>query len=158
MRQAKKIVESIDDVQAVSLLKKLNRTVFEAVQFDDLKKNIISIDGIDQIGSLTLEQKKTNLDSDQSGMLTRNILTAFANDSQLAPLLVQCWEEIENDDAMFVEAVIALGLVANLTLFLATTNLKVKFKNVDIEKKAADPDIIREVLTPITEFVKLWKQ
>jgi hypothetical protein len=158
MRQAKKIVESIDDVQAVSLLKKLNRTVFEAVQFDDLKKNIISIDGIDQIGSLTLEQKKTNLDSDQSGMLTRNILTAFANDAQLAPLLVQCWEEIENDDAMFVEAVIALGLVANLTLFLATTNLKVKFKNVDIEKKAADPDIIREVLTPITEFVKLWKQ
>ena len=53
-----------------------------------------------------------------------------------------------------IGAIISLGLIANLTLFMATTEFEFEIKGVKIKKKTASADQIKAIISPLTEYVK----
>lgn len=155
MKEALAIVTNLNDVQAVSLLKQLNRNLFQAVAFNEVRDHLqTGGDDITLLKNLDIEMKKQTLNPEDSVKLTKHILMAFAQSNELSPALVQSWEEIKNDDSLFIGTIVAIGLLANLTLLLASTGIEFKVGNLKIKKTTADAGMIKEIVSPITELIK----
>ena len=97
---------------------------------------------------------KQNIDPEQSVELTRKVLLGFASDDNLSDFILHNWEKIEKDDSLMIETIVTLGILANLTLFMVTTELEFEFKGIKIKKKGANADQIKAVLSPLTELIK----
>jgi hypothetical protein len=155
MEEAVTIVEGLTSVQAVSLLKRLNRDLYQAVPYQEVKDHLISdVDEVQMLENTDLEMKKKSLDSDASIQATKQILLAYAKSEDLAPVLVQAWDEIKTDDSLFIETIIVVGLLVNLTLFMATSDMEFKIGKLTIRKGRADSSIIKEIMSPVTELIK----
>ena len=155
MKEAIKIVESLSDVQATSLIRQLYRNIYKAVPYQKMLDNLpIGIDHVDTLKTLDQEVKKKQLNAPDSVTLAKHILRAFASDGQLSPLVLAAWEEIKDDDKLFIETIIAVGLVVNVTLFMATSEIEFKDGKFIFKKGKADADILKSIIEPVTELVK----
>lgn len=155
MEKAEVIVENLSNVQAISLLKRLNQMLYTAVTPQQVTSSVdSSIKGVDLLSELPLERKKENLTPEDSVRTAKYVLRSFALDDALAPALIQAWKEIKDDDGLFIEAIVAVGLIANLTLFLATSDIEFKIGGLHIKKKPADPETVKAVIEPISEMIK----
>lgn len=155
MQKAIAIVEGLESVQAVSLLKRLHRDLFQAIPYQDIKDHLLAgVDEVQMIQNIDPELKKKSLDPETSIQATKGLLMAFATNEDLAPILVQTWDEIKTDDSLFVEVIVAIGLLVNLTLFMATSEIEFKIGKLTIKKGRADSSILKEVLSPVTALIK----
>jgi hypothetical protein len=155
MKEAVAIIENLTNVQAISLLRQLNRNLFTAVPYKDVQENLDKeLEEIELLKTLDLETKKQNLDSKSSVEITKFILMAFAKDIDFAPALVQAWDEIKDDDALFIETIVAVGLIVNLTIFMATSEIEFKIGNLKLKKGKADAGILKEIMKPVVEIIK----
>ena len=155
MKQAVAIVESLTNVQAVSLLKRLNRDLYQAVPDHDVKDHLVTgVDEVQTLQNLDLETKKKRLDPEASVQATKQLLMAFARNDDLAPVLVQAWDQIKTDDSLFIETIVVVGLLVNLTLFMATSDMEFKIGTLSIKKGRADSGILKEILSPVAELIK----
>jgi hypothetical protein len=151
---ATEIVNQLSPVQAAAMVKRINREVSKAIPQDALVPAAGNTPGIDEIASLDPETRVINLESAASQELSRGVLHALASDPATAPLIIQAWEAIRDDDSLFIETVVALGLIANLTLFVATTDVDLKVGGLTIRKRRPKADIVRAVVEPLVELVK----
>jgi hypothetical protein len=66
---------------------------------------------------------------------------------------------VRRSDNMIVEVIVAVGLIANLTLFVATTTGMVQ-KGADgkitwsFGKKEAGPELVQKVIDPLVKLVR----
>ncbi len=154
MKKALDIVQNLDDVQAVMMLKYIYQDIFRAVPFEEVKQNVQDRETISQIDKLSTDVMKQSIDAEQSVELTRNMLLCFAKDENLSNLVTDAWERVYNDDSLIIETIITVGLIANLTLFMATTEVEFEFKGIKIKKMSASGEQIKAVLNPLTELIK----
>ena len=154
MKKALDIVQDIDDVQAVMMLKQIYQDIFTVIPLKEIKQNVEYQGSVSMLKDLDIDIMKQNIDPEQSVELTRKVLKGFALDKDLSNLVIHNWEKIEKDDSLMIETIITLGLLANLTLFMATTELEFEFKGIKIKKKGANAKQIKAVLSPLTELIK----
>ncbi len=154
MKNIRNVVAGLTDVQVVTLLKQLNRDLYQVVPFREVESRLLDNAPVESLHNLDLAAKKAALDPETSVAASRQILTAFASSEELAPVVQAAWEEIRDDDSLFIETIVAVGLVANLTLFMATTEIEFKWKGLTIRKKTADASVVKEVVLPIIELIK----
>ncbi len=128
--------------------------VWAAKQLAENNANQITPEEISILKDLDIDIMKQNIDPEQSVELARKLLTGFALDKDLSNLIIHNWEKIEKDDSLMIETIITLGILANLTLFMATTELEFEFKGIKIKKKGANAEQIKAVLSPLTELIK----
>ncbi len=147
------IVDHLSDVQAVSLIKHIGRNLTGKENMEKVRIVEFGDADLESLKTLTLEMKKENLDSESSKASARLILRAMAESPELSPVVIDSWEEIKNDDKLVVETIIALGLIANLTILLSTTKVKLKYKGLEIDKGEASVPLIRAILNPILAFI-----
>ena len=154
MQKALKIIQNLDDVQSVKMLKQIYKDIFKAVPFEEMKRSAGDNDSVSLLSKLDTDMMQQNFDPEQSVDLTKKMLLVFAQDENLSGLVINAWEKIENDDSLMIEAIITLGLIANLTLFMATTELEFEIMGVKIKKGTASAEQIKAFISPLTEFVK----
>lgn len=154
MKKALEIIQNLDDVQSVMMLKQIFKDIFKAIPYEEIKQNLGDNDSVNMLTKLNPDNMQQNFDSEQSVKLTKNMLLAFAEDKNLSWLVINAWEEVEKDDSLMIGAIISLGLIANLTLFMATTEFEFEIKGVKIKKKTASADQIKAIISPLTEYVK----
>jgi hypothetical protein len=155
MQQAESIVRNLSNAQAVTLLKQLNRDIYQAIPYKEVTDKLVKdVDEVLVMQNLDVDVKKQNLDPKASLAATRQVLMMFATDEDLAPILVQTWEDIRTDDSLFVEAIVPLGLIVNLTLFMVTTEFDFTIGKLRVKKGRADSAMIKEILSPVVELVK----
>ncbi|NIM12811.1 MAG: hypothetical protein GTO45_11955 [Candidatus Aminicenantes bacterium] len=155
MQEAVEIIEGLNNVQMVSLLKELNRTIYKSVTYQNVVDNLPGEDvGILALRDLGLETKKTKLIPEDSITAAKEILLGFAQVEDLAPILIAAWENIKNDDKMFIETIVAVGLLVNVTLFMASTEIKYEDGKFSFIKKTTPPKILSAIMQPINTLVK----
>jgi len=154
MNNALEIVQNLDNVQTIMMTKQIYQDIFKAVPLNEVKQMVKDDESVALLNKLDTNMMKQYIDSKQSVDIARNMLLAFANDRDLSCLVINAWEEVKADDALMNETILALGLIANLTLFMATTELEFECKGVKVKKGRASADQIKAVLSPVAEFVK----
>lgn len=156
MNEAEKIVESLSDVQAVAMMGRLNAAVFSETAYAEVQAHLVTgIEGVDVLSELDAGKKKLRLGMEDSVRAAKLILGGFAKDADLGLLLVDEWEKYKNEKTlMSVEPILYLGLVANLTLILATTEVEYRRGNFKFRKRAADAKLLKAIIDPIAEIVK----
>jgi hypothetical protein len=154
MQKAFEIIQNLDDVQSVKMLKQIYKDIFKAIPFDEVKRSAGDNESVSLLCNLDTDMMRHNFEPEQSVDLTKNMLLAFAEDENLFWLVINAWEKIENDDSLMIETIITLGLIANLTLFMATTEAEFEIKGVKIKKGIANAEQIKAVLSPLVELIK----
>ena len=73
------------------------------------------------------------------------VVSRLIQDPSLSPLVESAWKRVESADDLVVDVILALGLVVNLTLLVATTAVRVQKgkdgkKTWSLTKKTAEPE------------------
>ena len=156
MQDTVTLVNNLSDVQAVNLLKQLNQTVYKNIPYNKVVAQLPDQEDVTFIRDLDIESKKQPLDEAASIEATRHVLMSFAQDKQIAPLLETAWEKIKDDDSLLIDVIVAVGLLANLTLFMATTEIEFKVGGLTIKKGTASEGAIKAILSPVSELIKKY--
>lgn len=153
------IVHSLSDSQVVEVVKELFNAVYTQVPYNEVRKISEAVAEVDPLVSLDNEALKYELSATESARLGRLVLEQYARDSELTPFVQQAWDKVQNSDNLIVVEILALGLVVNLTLLVATTEVQVQ-KGADgtitwkLVKREAKPELVEAVVTPVVQAVK----
>lgn len=151
MTTAQEIVENLDDNQVVAMVNRIHNRIYGAVDFATIEKSVKD----DNLGNTLLElsddQLKTEMDAGDSVSVARRFLQSLAQDENLSYLVIDAWEEVQNEDSMFVGTVIAVGLMVNLTLFMISSNIKIDLGKVKIEKNTVDTEAVKAIMEPLSK-------
>ncbi len=160
MQTTLEIVHGLSDSQVVEVVKELFNAVYAEVPYNEVRSNAEAVAEVDPLISLDHEALKHELSATESARLGRLVLEQYARDPELAPFVQQAWDKVQNSDDMVVGVILALGLVINLTLLVATTEVQVQ-KGADgkitwkISKKQAEPELVSAVINPLVKVAKL---
>lgn len=153
------IVHSLSDSQVVEVVKELFNAVYTQVPYNEVRNNSEAVAEVDPLVSLDNEALKYELSATESARLGRLVLEQYARDPELAPFVQQAWDKVQNSDNLVVGVILALGLVVNLTLLVATTEVQVQ-KGADgtttwkLVKREAKPELVEAVVNPVVQAVK----
>lgn len=151
MQDATQIVAALDDVQVIAMAKRINADIVAAVPRDQL---VAVPEAARQAAILEGLNARTTLDPARAVEASRRLLAALAADPGTAPLVTRAWAVIEEDDSLMIETIIALGLIANLTLFMATSRLKLNIGSLEVVKETATPELVKAVIDPVVELIR----
>lgn len=155
MTTAQEIVQKLNDNQAVMMLNKVHNRLFTSLDFDILENNVKDKDIGKTLLAIDDEQLDVELDAVVSVRLSREFLESLARDDQLSVFITDAWEEVQNDDSMFIGTVIAIGLMVNLTLFMVSSKIDINIGGVTISKDTVDTEAVKAIMEPITEAIKI---
>ncbi len=146
-KNALEIVNDLSDLDAVRFVQFLGGEIFEGITGKEVIANIPqsfhSIPGLKELQNLQPDQKKMDLPPQKSIKIARDLLSYFAQDEALGPILETLWEKYKNEsDELFIGAVLASGFVAGMILLAATTEIEGKIGNIKFKKKVASPEIV----------------
>ena len=154
MITAQEIVQNLNDNQAVMMANKINDKIFSNVEFDIIERGIKD----DNVGKTLLglsdDQLKIELNANISVDLSREILESMAKDENLSMLITDVWREVQEHDSMFVGTAIAIGLIANLTLFMISSEFELEIGGVKLRKHTIDTEAVKAIMEPITEAIR----
>jgi hypothetical protein len=150
MTTAQQIVNNLNDNQAIMMVNKIHNRIFSAVDFDTIENNVKGDDDGSTLLGLSDDQLGAELDAGVSVAVARKFLESVAQDEGLSEVITDSWEEVQNDDSMFVGTVIAVGLMVNLTLFMISSIGKVK-----ISKGTVDTEAVKAIMEPISKAASL---
>jgi hypothetical protein len=86
--------------------------------------------------------------------LGRQLLRSFASDPALAPLAGEVVDAVRADDSLFIEAALALGVLVNLTMFMASSELTFQSGGLTIKKGPVTAEVVKAIVEPVTELIK----
>ena len=159
MPNTQELVRSLSDTDVVQVVKELFEIVYTDVSYDDVKDTSASVPQLKPLASLDDDAMQADLTAAESARLSRALLEQFAVDPNLSPLIEQAWNRVRKSDNMIVDVILAVGLVANLTLFVATTTGMVQ-KDADgkiiwsFGKKEAGPELVQKIIDPLVKLAK----
>jgi hypothetical protein len=158
MPTMQELVRSMSDTAVVEVVKELFEIVYSEVSYDDVKDTSASVPKLKPLASLDEDALQSDLTAAESAKLSRALLEQFAADPNLSPLIEQAWNRVLRSDNMIVEVIVAVGLIANLTLFVATTGMVQKGADGKITwsfgKKEAGPELVQKVIDPLVKLVR----
>ncbi|UCE07831.1 MAG: hypothetical protein JSW07_07310, partial [bacterium] len=103
---------------------------------------------------LNQETKQRKFNATDSVVLAKQILRGFARDKQMSSLVLAAWEDIKDDDKLFIETILAVGLVVNVTLFMASSEIEYSDGKLSFKKGKADANMLKSIMEPVIEMVK----
>jgi hypothetical protein len=143
-------IHKLTDVQVVAAVRLLNRRVFVDLPFDTVK----AATSAGELKGVPEQTAARKVDAATSVKLSRQLLRAFAEDPGLAPLVEDVVGAVEQDDALFVETAIALGVLVNLTMFMASSELSFKAGKFSIKKGRMSSNLVKTIIEPVVELIK----
>ena len=153
------IVHDLSDSEVVAVARQLFNEVYTHVPYNEVRGNANAVAELDPLVSLDNMKLKGALSVNESVYLGRLLLEQYAHDPVLAPLVQESLEKTKKSDNLYVDLILTLGLVVNLTLLVVTTEVSVK-KESDgkitwkFAKKKAEPDLVKAVVGPVVDAVK----
>jgi hypothetical protein len=150
MTDAATEIKGLTDVQVVAAVRQLNRRVFSDLSFDAVKAATTATG----LKTVSKDAAATQLDSAASVKLSRQVLTAAASDPGLAPLVTEVINHVKQDDSLFIETAIAIGVLVNLTMFMASSELNFTSGKLSIHKGQVGADVVKLLVEPVLELIK----
>lgn len=156
MQSTLELIDSLSDSEVVRVAKELFGVVYTQVPYSHVRDNSPGVPEIDLLSSLNRETMKQELSPMDSARFGRLLLEQFARDPGLAPLVQQACEKVHASDNLILDLVLTVGVIANLTLLVATTKVKVQKESdgkttVLIDKGRAGTGELKAVLETIVQ-------
>jgi hypothetical protein len=149
-------VEAIADGDVVRVLTEFCDRFYAHVPLEQIRGAGAGQAGVAALLQLDASALSRTLSEDASLRLGRMLLAKLAADASLAPLVDEAIDAAEGAEDMVIGVILALGLVVNLTLLVATTRVKAA-KNAkgevtwSVEKKPADTELVKTVVDPVAK-------
>jgi hypothetical protein len=154
--KAMEIVNNMSDVEVVRFLEHFGKQLFEGttpeVVMNSVTPELKDLAELKKIDALDGETRKRRLEPTDSARIARVTLEQMAQDDGLSDALVKSWEEYDPQE-LFVEMILAVGLVASMILLVSTTEIELEFKGVKIKKGKATADQIKAIAEPLFKAV-----
>ncbi|MCH9027950.1 MAG: hypothetical protein IIA05_12700 [Proteobacteria bacterium] len=160
MQTTQELIQALSDSQVIEVTKELFNIVYKQVSYAEVRSNSERVAEVDALVTLDSESLKQEMSAAESVHFGRLVLKEYAGNPELAPFVRQAWEKVESSDDLIVGVILALGVVINLTLLMATTSVKMK-KDAsgtvtwDIGKKQAGLELVKAVINPLVDVAKL---
>lgn len=160
MQITHELIQGLSDSQVVDVTKELFNNVYTQVPYDEVRSNSEGVAEVKRLLSLNTESLKQEMSAAESARFGRLLLEEYASDPDLEPFVQQALEKVQSSDDLIVGELLALGIIVNLTLLVATTSVKVK-KDADgnitweVIKKTTGPKLIEAILTPLASLAKV---
>jgi len=159
MTSTEDIVRGLSDTQVAAVVEELFNDVYTEIPYEEVRSNAVAVAAVGPLTDLDGETMRAELSPAESVRLGRLVLEQYARDPALSPLVRKACERVAGSDDLFVSVILAVGLVANLALLVATTEVEaqtaddgtVKWK---ITKKQASADVIKAIVEPIAKAAK----
>jgi hypothetical protein len=143
-------IDNLTDVQAVAAVRQLSRRIFAAVPFD----TVTASTSAGALKDITASAAATKIDPAQSVAVSRQLLRVFAQDPGLVPLVDEIVTDVQQDDSLFIETTLTLGLFVNLTMFMATAELAFKSGKLAIKKGSPAPAVQKTLVDGIASLAR----
>lgn len=154
--KAMEIVNNMSDMEAVRFLEHFGKQLFEGTTPEAVKNGVTpelkDLAELRQIDTLDGETRKRRLEPEDSARIARITLEQMAQDDGLSDALVKSWEDYDPQE-LFVEAILAVGLVASMMLLVSTTEIELEFRGVKIKKGKATAEQIKAIAEPLFKAV-----
>ena len=154
--KAMEIVSNMSDVEVVRFLEHFGKQLFEGITPEAVMNGVTpefkNMAVLRKIDTLDVETRKKRLEPEDSSRIARLTLEHMAQDYGLADALVKSWEEYDPQE-LFVEAILAVGLVASMMLLVSTTEIELEFKGVKIKKGKATTEQIKAIAEPLFKAI-----
>jgi hypothetical protein len=156
MTTTKELIESLSDEQVIEVTKGLFNCVYTEIAYDEVVSNS---DGVAELGplmALDAGDLKRDLSASDSARFGRLVLAEFASDRELETLVRQAVDAVQGSDDLVIGTILAVGMIVNLTLLIATTSVKVQ-KDADgnitwqVGKKTANSELVTSVINPLAQ-------
>ena len=156
MSEVMEMVNKLSDSESVMAAQELFDTVFTEIDYDAMVKNSTEFPELQDILKIDDSKLESDLSASESIQLSRIVLQNFAANPGLAPAVTDACEKVKKQDDLFVGAILAFGLVVNLTLLIASTSVSIE-KGPDgviwkIEKAKSTQEVIKATIESITKF------
>ena len=155
MTTTQDIVKNLNDNQAILMVSKIHDRIFSAVDFSTIEDNVRGNDTGNALLGLNDDQLDIGLEAYISVELARKFLESISGDENLSRIVTDAWEQVENDDSMFVGTVLAVGLMVNLTLFMISSNIEIDLGKLKITKGTVDTEAVKAIMEPISKATNL---
>ena len=160
MQNIQEIIRGLSDSQVIEVTKELFNIVYTQVPYDEVRSNSERVSEVDALVSLDSESLKQEMSAAESARFGRLVLEEYASNPELVPFVRQAWEKVQSSDDLIIGVILALGVVVNLTLLVATTSLKMKKDasgNItwEVGKKPAGPELVEAVVNPLAKVATL---
>ncbi len=132
MKDVTSEINGLTDVQVVAAVRQLNRRVFSDLSFDAVKAATTAAG----LKTVSKDAAATQLDSTASVRLSRQV------------------EHVKKDDSLFIETAIAIGVLVNLTMFMASSELNFTSGKLAIHKGQVGADVVKLLVEPVLELIK----
>ena len=123
MDESLEMVNKLSDTETVMAAKEFYETAFDKIDFKDVKENSAGFSDLQDLLNIDKSKRKVQMSPSDTIELSRMILQIFAADTGYAPAIKEICENVKNRDDLLIGAVVAVGLIVNLTLLLASTSI-----------------------------------
>ena len=160
MQTTQQLIQGLSDSQVIEVTKELFNVVYKQVPYTEVRNNSERVAEVDALLTLDSDCLKQEMSAEDSVHFGQLVLMEYAGNPGLAPFVRQAWEKVESSDDLIVGVILALGVVINLTLLMATTSVNIKKDasgNVtwEVGKKQAGPELVKAVIEPLADVAKL---
>lgn len=159
MKSLQTRIQDLSDADVVKVTNELFNIVYAQIPYEEVIRNSTELAETSIALLLTDDILEHEMTTTESAVTCRFVLEMYAQNPELSPFLQQAWEEVNNSETLFIEEILVLGVIINLTLLNATTTVDLN-RDADgnvsfyVSKKPASPDVINALFSPLVEIVK----
>ncbi len=159
MQTTQEQIQSLSNSQVVEVTKELFNNIYTQIPYDQVRNNTEGVAEVSPLVSLNAESLNQDIPAAESARFGRLVLEEYASDPELEPFVQQALEKVQSSDNLVVGTLLAVGIVVNLTLLVATTSAKVKKDangNItwEVGKKTAGPKLVEAVVNLLAKLGK----
>lgn len=148
-------VMGLSDTEVVAVAKEFFGQVYRQVPYKDVLANAQSMAEVSTLAGLDNGVLQQDMSPEDSVRYGRYLLEEFARDDSLASVVDEACQTVRESDDLVIGVILAVGLVANLTLLAATTRVEIS-KGTDgqiawkVVKKNASAKLVEKIINPFT--------
>ncbi len=151
------IINQLPDAKVIEVSKALFDRLYAEIAYDDVLAGARDQKPLNPLLSIGEDALGSNLTAEDSARIGRQMVSYLAADEAFEPIVREAVEKVQHSDKLVVDVILAVGLVVNLTLLVATTKIDVS-KDADgkiswrIKKREASPELVKTVVEPVTDL------
>lgn len=147
-------VRNLSDVEIVQVARTLFTDLFANIAYDQVRSTARDLADLDPLVALTPDALQRELSAADSAELGRLVVEHCAQSPELEPAVREACDKVSSSDDMVVGVLLAVGLVVNLTLLVATTEVSIEQggdgkRSWKVKKRTAPPSWIKAIINPI---------
>jgi len=152
MNEVLERIENLSESQVIEVLNELHSKLFRLIDYKEVIGNATACgeDDVKFLVNLGTQHKSAVKNFDEAGETAKDLLKLMASEEAYKDVVSDVLDEIESNEHMSVVAtIVAVGLMVNLTLLVATTKIKYEEGKITIIKGRAPTSLVKTVLTPV---------